>query len=108
MSKLSRHAAIQELVSNEEIVSQDDMRRKLYRQGHRVTQATLSRDIRELRLVKTAEGYKLSQEETEDAFLPSLERLIREFVYEAVPVQNMVVLKTSAGSAQPVSAALDA
>jgi len=108
MSKLSRHAAIQELVSNEEIASQDEMRRKLYRQGHRVTQATLSRDIRELRLVKTAEGYKLPQDETEDAFLPSLERLIREFVYEAVPAQNLVVLKTSAGSAQPVSAALDA
>jgi transcriptional regulator of arginine metabolism len=108
MSKLSRHAAIQELVSNEEIANQDEMRRKLYRQGHRVTQATLSRDIRELRLVKAAEGYKLPQDETEDAFLPSLERLIREFVYEAVPAQNLVVLKTSAGSAQPVSAALDA
>lgn len=108
MSKLSRHAAIQELISNAEIASQDEMRRKLYRQGYRVTQATLSRDIRELGLAKTAEGYKLPQDETYDAFLPSLERLIREFVYEAIPAQNLVVLKTSAGSAQPVSAALDA
>ena len=108
MSKLSRHAAIRDLVESQEIYSQDEMRRKLYRQGHRVTQATLSRDINELRLVKTAEGYKLSQEETEDAFLPSVERLIREFVYDAVTAQNLVVIKTSAGSAQPVSAAIDA
>lgn len=108
MSKLSRQAAIRDLVSREGIPNQDEMRRRLYRQGHRVTQATLSRDIHELRLVKTLEGYKLPQEETEDAFLPSVERLIREFVYKAVTAQNLVVVKTSAGSAQPVSAAIDA
>ncbi len=108
MSKLSRHAAIRELTGNQEIFSQDEMRRKLYRQGHRVTQATLSRDIHELRLLKTPEGYKLPQDEAEDAFLPSVERLIREFVYDAVTAQNLVVVKTSAGSAQPVSAAIDA
>jgi transcriptional regulator of arginine metabolism len=108
MSKLSRHAAIRDLAGNEEIHSQDEMRRRLYRQGHRVTQATLSRDMHEMRLVKTPEGYKLPQGETEDAFLPSVERLIREFVYVAIPAQNLVVVKTSAGSAQPVSAAIDA
>lgn len=108
MSKLSRHAAIRDLVQGEEIYSQDEMRRKLYRQGHRVTQATLSRDMNELRLAKTSEGYKLPQDETEDAFLPSVERLIREFVYDVVTAQNLVVVKTSAGSAQPVSAAIDA
>jgi len=108
VSKLSRHAAIRDLVESQEIYSQDEMRRKLYRLGHRVTQATLSRDINELRLVKTPEGYKLPQGETEDAFLPSVERLIREFVYDAVTAQNLVVVKTSAGSAQPVSAAIDA
>jgi transcriptional regulator of arginine metabolism len=108
MSKLSRQAAIRDLVSDGQISNQDEMRRKLYRQGHRVTQATLSRDIHELRLVKTPEGYQLPQAETEDAFLPSVERLIREFVYEARTAQNLVVVKTSAGSAQPVSAAIDA
>lgn len=108
MSKLSRQAAIRDLVGREEIHNQEEMRRKLYRQGHRVTQATLSRDINELRLIKTPEGYRLPQGESEDAFLPSLERLIREFVYDAIPAQNLVVIRTSAGSAQPVSAALDA
>ncbi len=108
MSKLSRHAAIRDLVGGGEIHSQDELRRKLYRQGHRVTQATLSRDIHELRLVKTGEGYKLPQDGEEEAFLPSVERLIREFVYAVVTAQNLVVVKTSAGSAQPVSAAIDA
>jgi transcriptional regulator of arginine metabolism len=108
MSKLSRHAAIRDLVGGEEVHSQDEMRRRLYRQGHRVTQATLSRDIHELRLAKTPEGYKLPQGDAEEAFLPSVERLIREFVYDATPAQNLVVVKTSAGSAQPVSAAIDA
>jgi transcriptional regulator of arginine metabolism len=108
MSKLSRQAAIRDLVGKEEVHNQEELRRKLYRQGHRVTQATLSRDINELRLLKTPEGYRLPQGESEDAFLPSLERLIREFVYDAVPAQNLVVVKTSAGSAQPVSAAIDA
>ena len=108
MSKLSRHAAIRDLVSREEISNQDEMRRRLYRQGHRVTQATLSRDIHELGLVKTSEGYKLPQGEESELHLPSIERLIQTFVYEVKTAQNLVVIKTSAGSAQPVSAAIDA
>lgn len=108
MSKLARHSAIRDLVNSQEVVSQEELRRRLYRRGHRVTQATLSRDIHELQLVKTPHGYKFPQGEVPDAFLPSVERLIREFVYEVRTAQNMVVVKTSAGSAQPVSAAIDA
>jgi transcriptional regulator of arginine metabolism len=73
-----------------------------------VTQATLSRDIHELGLVKTSEGYKLPQGEEAELSLPSIERLIETFVYDVVTAQNLVVIKTSAGSAQPVSAAIDA
>lgn len=108
MSKLSRHTAIRDLVANHEIASQEELRRLLYKRGHRVTQATLSRDMHELRLVKTSEGYKLPQGEVAEAFLPSIERLIHEFVYDVKTAQNLVVVKTSAGSAQPVSAAIDA
>jgi transcriptional regulator of arginine metabolism len=107
MSKLARHSAIRDLLSSQEVSSQEELRRRLYRRGHRVTQATLSRDIHELRLVKTSEGYRFPQGEVPDAFLPSIERLIREFVYEVKTAQNLVVVKTSAGSAQPVSAAID-
>src|SRR5271166_1142604 len=108
MSKLTRHAAIRELVAESEIASQDELRRKLFRLGHRVTQATLSRDIHELGLLKTPEGYKLPQGEDAELSLPSIERLIQTFVYEVRKAQNLVVVKTSAGSAQPVSAAIDA
>jgi len=108
MSKLSRHTVIRDLVGNQQVGSQEELRRLLYRRGHRVTQATLSRDIHELGLVKTAEGYELAQGEAADAFLPSTERLIHEFVYDVKTAQNLVVVKTSAGSAQPVSAAIDA
>ena len=109
MSKLSRHTAIGDLVANRQVTSQEELRRLLFKRGHKVTQATLSRDIHELRLVKTAEGYyKLPQGEEAEAFLPSVERLIHEFVYDVKTAQNQVVIKTSAGSAQPVSAAIDA
>jgi len=108
MSKLSRHAAIRDVLSAEPVGSQDELRRRLFRRGHRVTQATLSRDIHELGLVKTTEGYALPQGEESELSLPSIERLIQTFVYDVKTALNQVVIKTSAGSAQPVSAAIDA
>ena len=108
MSKLSRHGAIRELIAEREIASQDELRRSLFRRGHRVTQATLSRDIHEMGLVKTAQGYKLPQGEESELSLPSIERLIQTFVYDVKTALNQVIIKTSAGSAQPVSAAIDA
>ncbi len=109
MSKLSRHAAIRELVTQHAVASQDELRRLLYKRGHHTTQATLSRDIHELGLVKTPEGYTFGErEDGADPWLPSVDRLIREFVQQATAAQNLVVVKTSAGAAQPVAAALDA
>jgi transcriptional regulator of arginine metabolism len=90
------------------VSSQDELRRLLFRRGHQVTQATLSRDIHDLGLVKTAEGYKVPQGEEAGTHLPSIERLIQEFVYDVKTAQNLVVVKTSPGSAQPVAAAIDA
>jgi len=108
MSKLSRHAAVRDVIATREVSSQEELRRLLFRRGHRVTQATLSRDIHELGLVKTAEGYRVPQGEEAEIHLPSIERLIQEFVYAVKTAQNLVVVKTSPGSAQPVSAAIDA
>ncbi len=108
MSKLSRQAVIRELIDEREIGSQDELRRLLFRRGYRVTQATLSRDMHELALVKTPEGYKLPQGEDSELSLPSIERLIETFVYDVRTALNQVVIKTSPGSAQPVSAAIDA
>ena len=108
MSKLSRQAVIRGLINDQEVGSQDELRRLLFRRGHRVTQATLSRDVHELGLVKTDEGYKLPLGEEAELSLPSIERLIQTFVYDVRTALNQVIIKTSAGSAQPVSAAIDA
>ena len=84
------------------------MQKALARKGFEAGQATLSRDIRELGLVKTPEGYGRSERAVAEPILPSVSRLVREFVVDIRLAQNLLVLKTSVGSAQPVAAALDA
>lgn len=107
MSKAVRQRRIFELVGRGPIGSQDDLRRALLKMGFQVTQATLSRDIAELGLIKTAEGYSLPEEEQGVRGLPSLERLLREFVVDLRLAGNLLVVKTLSGAAQPVAAALD-
>lgn len=106
--KRFRQGQILKLVGGEPVANQDDLRRRLHRQGLRVTQATLSRDLRELKLVKTAEGYRpLSAAAEESAPQPSLARALREFLVDVRPAQNLLVLKTPPGGAQPLAAAID-
>jgi transcriptional regulator of arginine metabolism len=103
--KKFRHGQILKMIASETITSQDELRRRLIHLGMRVTQATLSRDIQELRLVKTASGYKpLAAEEPP---LAALERALREFLTDLRPAQNLLVLKTPPGGAQPIARALD-
>jgi transcriptional regulator of arginine metabolism len=107
--KALRHHRILELIDREPMVTQEDMVRRLTQQGLKVTQATLSRDIKQLGLVKTAEGYATPGTMSEPAPpTPSLSHLLREFVIDIREAQNLLVVKTSPGSAQPVAAALDA
>jgi transcriptional regulator of arginine metabolism len=108
MSKLSRHNAILELLDEGPVTSQDELQRLLHKRGFDAGQATLSRDIRELGLAKTADGYSLpGREAVAESDLPSVSRLVREFVTSVRAAQNLLVTKTSIGSAQPVAAALD-
>jgi transcriptional regulator of arginine metabolism len=108
MSKLSRHQAILELLDGGPIASQEDLQRLLRKRGLDAGQATLSRDIRELGLAKSAGGYSLpGREAAAESDLPSVSRLVREFVTSVRAAQNLLVTKTSIGSAQPVAAALD-
>lgn len=108
-SKRLRQGQILKLVANEDITSQDDLRRKLAQEGMRVTQATLSRDLQELRLVKTAQGYRvLEGGDTEEEAQSRLARALREFLLDVREAQNLLVLKTPPGGAQPLAAALDA
>jgi transcriptional regulator of arginine metabolism len=107
-TKLARQRLIVELVEKGPVASQDRLQRALASRGFKVGQATLSRDIHELRLVKTGEGYALpGNEAAADPGLPPAHRLVREFVLSIRPAQNLLVLKTAVGSAQPVAAALD-
>jgi transcriptional regulator of arginine metabolism len=109
MTKLARHKAILEIVQQGPVASQEHLQRVLHKRGCRVGQATLSRDIHELNLVKTGDGYaRLQASSPADPALPPVSRLVREFVLEVRPAQNLLVIKTSVGSAQPVAAALDA
>jgi transcriptional regulator of arginine metabolism len=109
MSKAARQKTILELLHKGPIESQEELQGVLAKRGFDVGQATLSRDIRELGLVKTYDGY-VSGNGTGAAepVLPSVSRLVREFVLEVRLAQNLLVLKTSVGSAQPVAAAMDA
>jgi transcriptional regulator of arginine metabolism len=108
MSKLSRHNAILQLLEQGPIFSQEELQKLLHRRGFDAGQATLSRDIRELGLVKSSGGYSLpGREAAGETDLPSVSRLVREFVTSVRTAQNLLVTKTSVGSAQPVAAALD-
>jgi len=74
----------------------------------RVTQATLSRDLQELKLVKTREGYRAATARPEEtASVPPLTRALREFLLDIRPAENLLVLKTPPSGAQPLAAALD-
>lgn len=108
MNKTLRQRAILEALRRGPAANQEDLQRALRKRGFKMGQATLSRDIRDLNLSKTAAGYSLPQGEGAAGMaLPPVQRLIREFVLGVRPTQNLLVVKTIIGSAQPVAAALD-
>jgi len=108
MNKALRQRAVLDTLRHGPILNQEDLQRALRKRGFRVGQATLSRDIRDLNLSKTAAGYTLPQGESAAGLaLPPVQRLVREFVLDVRPAQNLLVVKTITGSAQPVAAALD-
>ena len=105
MSKAYRHGQILNLIRNKSIHTQDELAQELNKLGVAATQVTLSRDIRELRLAKTPDGYReILSEETG----PQLAQLATEFLHDVRAAQNLVVLKTSPGHANSVAVALDA
>jgi transcriptional regulator of arginine metabolism len=107
--KQFRRGQILKVIGGESITSQDQLRRRLAQAGLRVTQATLSRDLRELRLVKTSEGYRaLAPAAVAPSADPGLSRAVREFLRDMRPASTLLVLKTPPGGAQPLAAALDA
>jgi transcriptional regulator of arginine metabolism len=106
--KQQRHAVIQELLVKTAVTSQDELRRKLAGRGFHVTQATLSRDIHELRLNKGPEGYSLpSGSDNDEDALPGIREVLESFGLEVRQAMNLLVLVTTTGSAQPIAAGID-
>ena len=110
--KAKRHAKILEFIQQNEIETQDEILEKLKRCGFEVTQATISRDIKELRLVKTLSStgkYRYTSVKSDTGDLSA--KFYTLFVNSITNVDyagNTVVLRCYAGMAQAVCAALDA
>lgn len=109
MSKRARHARILEIIKRHRISSQEALRERLLELGTNVTQATLSRDIRELRLVKLpdAEGQAHYSLPEEWESTPPLESLLPTLFQSAEGTGNLLVVKTLKGGAQTVAAGID-
>ncbi len=104
MTKSYRQGQILKLIRTANISTQEDLARALKECGVEATQVTLSRDIREMGLVKTSEGYRvLSPRERPD----DLESLAGEFLRDVRLAQNQIVLRTAPGHASSVAVALD-
>jgi transcriptional regulator of arginine metabolism len=104
MTKSYRQGQILKLIRSKGISTQEELAGELKSQGIAATQVTLSRDIRDLRLVKTREGYK---EMAEEEAGPAFSLLAAEFLRDVLRAQNQVILKTSPGHANSVAVALD-
>src|ERR1039458_2810658 len=106
--KFQRHNAIRDLLATTLVTNQDELRRKLHRRGIEVTQATLSRDIHELRLFKGPGGYSLPNRNggngadtaVEDNSPPSVAAMIESFGLRVRQAMNQVVVGTGRGGAQ--------
>lgn len=109
MSKRTRQQAILDLVSQRRIPSQAALAEELKQLGFDVTQATLSRDIAELNLVKSKEGYARAQDAGSASIPPVPDPLgtFRRLVIKVDDAMNLIVVKTSPGGAQPVGIAVD-
>lgn len=109
MDNLYRRNQILDILRTEDLSTQTELRTALARRGIHVTQATVSRDIEELGLVKTREGYRLpgAREATAPPPQPALAVILKEFLREVRLASNLVVVSTHPGNAHSVAVALD-
>jgi transcriptional regulator of arginine metabolism len=108
--KASRQSAILDLIAQRDITSQEQLRELLKAHGVETTQATLSRDIRELGLVKSAaEGvYRLSRVQPAEVDAgEAVRRAVHEYLRTFEQVEQLMVLKTDPGQAQALAVVLD-
>ncbi|MBA4701620.1 arginine repressor [Faecalicatena contorta] len=110
--KVSRHAKIIELISQNNIETQEELAERLKHAGFKVTQATVSRDIRDLKLTKVSvDGSKQKYvilKPKEDGMSEKYIRVLRDGYVSMDMAQNILVIKTVSGMAMAVAAAVDA
>lgn len=109
--KIARHKKILELINKYEISTQEELAEKLIDSGFLVTQATVSRDIRELSLTKvnSGMGQRYAAVKTAERDLnKKLLKILKEGYLSSDLAGNIVVIKTESGMAMAVAAALDA
>lgn len=109
MDHLYRRNQILEILRAGNVTTQADLKQKLAKRGIRVTQATLSRDLEELGVAKTHEGYRLTASVPLAAPpQPALTVILKEFLREVRQAANLVIVKTHPGNAHSVAVSLDA
>ena len=111
--KGQRQAKIMEIISNQNIETQEQLQAVLFQEGYRCTQATISRDIKEMRIVKelTSLGtyrYTTSSNEIGSTFSSRLNTIFRECVVSFDYAQNIIVIRTLPGLAAAAGSAIDA
>ena len=104
--KAFRQGQILKMIRAQNIHTQEDLSQALAAIDVEATQVTLSRDMRELGLVKTPEGYK-ELDATSEKNAPVLATLVNEFLQDVRLAQNLIVIKTTPGSANSIAVALD-
>jgi len=110
--KSQRHAKILEIISKNNIETQEELSERLEQEGYQVTQATVSRDIRELRLIKVAMSNGRQKyvplTETKGDLAEKYIRVLKDGFASMDMAQNILVIRTVSGMAMAVAAALDA
>ena len=109
--KSARHSLILEIIEEKDIETQEELAEELNRRGMKVTQATISRDIKELRLLKVLAdhgGYKYATvERAEKGMNDRFVRILSECVISVESVNNLIVVKTLSASANAACEAID-
>ena len=111
--KSQRQAKIMEIISTQNVETQEQLLAALQKEGFRGTQATISRDIKELRIVKELTNlgtyrYATSSDEVSGSFTSRLNTIFRECVISYDYAQNIIVIKTLPGLASAAGSAIDA
>lgn len=108
ISKKARQARMLEVIRDSRVKSQEELLSLLKQEGIEVTQATLSRDIREMGLVKIRGSYQIAVDINATPSADGLRRALGQFVIQTGVSGNMLMLKTTPGNAHSVGVVLDA